>query len=119
MISKCKLCNIEFKSKPCWKRKYCSRMCANVYKRKIERIKECPCCGIKFFQDRKRKYCSRGCMAKAFSIKMKKPFTCQECEDIFYRKRGSVKHPKFCSKKCFGLNLRRKYSHDDLILSYD
>lgn len=110
MIRTCKTCGKEFKSYYYGRANlYCSRECAAVGRRKLDRI-NCTCdfCGKEFVRKKDRAYdnhknhfCCIEC-ANLFQKKNKIKLVCKTCGKTFYRSKGWQKTRAgfYCSISC-------------------
>lgn len=98
----CRYCGKEFFIKPSTKGFFCSKICANLQRKKDGCLTGiCLCCGKSFVYYRscgKGKYCSNKCRIKHRKVFIEK--TCRGCGKIFIVQKYEIKR-KYCSHKCF------------------
>lgn len=113
MIHTCQTCKREFSSTR-KESKYCSNACKFSAARKQLNKYTCKFCGVEFEKyvppsDKTghRLFCSRSCQMRAHKLnlghktKMMKKFTCERCQQEFYRLNRSNNVPyRFCSNSC-------------------
>jgi len=118
MLTICQWCNKEFESCPARKQKYCSRACAGLSRRKVQRPspKFCVNCGTEI-DDRGRpselegrKFCSQDCRYTyqkgvnhpRYNPKAHIIASCEQCGKEFRYYKVSNHRGRFCSKVCVG-----------------
>jgi len=100
MVYKCLICEKEYIAFPSEHRKYCSQKCA---KKALKFINNglCPNCEEPIKNDRRRKFCSRYCMAEWYKLEARERNRkrCGFCQKVFHDDRKRHRK-KYCSRSC-------------------